>query len=288
MMRLNNPQYSFEKTLNECIAGITGNPALQQKIRSSNHDFTAVETQYINAARTGKLYDISPINTDGDTDPIIISTLKKSELLKIYDHYFVPKQKPARKIYEALLNAAKEKCPFCGGIGTARNLDHFLPKAHFPQFSILPHNLVPACRDCNMDGKSNDFATSAENQIIQPYVDNERFFSEQWVFAKYHAGNNSEPGFFEYFTSPPTSWSCIDKQRVIKHFKNFNLARRYAVKAAELLGTVLLQINNMKQYGLDSLSIQNTLLQPGIDTAPFANHWLKGMYQALTSEVLKK
>jgi hypothetical protein len=82
--------------------------------------------------------------------------------------YFVPEEKPARTIYDSLLNSAKEKCPFCGGIGTPRNLDHFLPKAHFPQFSVLPRNLIPACRDCNMDGKGHAFATNAEDQIILP------------------------------------------------------------------------------------------------------------------------
>jgi hypothetical protein len=281
MMRLSEPQYSFEQTLDECVNGIAGNAALRLKLASSKSDFKAVETEYLNAAGTGKLHTIPPINTDVNVDPVVINILKKSELVKIYDQYFVPEKKPARKIYDALLNAAKEKCPFCGGIGTPRNLDHFLPKAHFPQFSVLPHNLVPACRDCNMDGKAHAFATNAEDQIIQPYADKDNFFIDQWIFATYHAGNNGEPGEFEYYTSPPEGWPEADKLRVRKHFKDFDLAKRYATKAAELLGTVLNQIKTMKQAGLENGVIQSVLLQPGVDAAPFVNHWQKGMYHAL-------
>ena len=246
MMRLSEPQYSFEQTLDECVAGITGNAALRNKLASSRLDLTAAGDGYLNAVGTGELHTIQPINTDVDDDPVVINTLKKSELVKIYDQYFVPEDKPARKIYNTLLNAAKEKCPFCGGIGTPRNLDHFLPKAHFPQFSILPRNLVPSCRDCNMDGKGHDFATNAEDQIIQPYADKDRFFIEQWIFATYNAGIYGEPGEFEYYTSPPEGWPEVDKLRVRKHFKDFDLAKRYATKAAELLGTVLNQIKVFK------------------------------------------
>ncbi len=281
MMRLSEPEYSYEQTLDECIAGITGNAALRQKMISSKPELMTLEAQYLGVGCTGDLHTIPCINIDVNADPAVINELKKYELIKVYDQYFVPEQKPAGKIYDALLNAAEEKCPFCGGIGTPQNLDHFLPKAHFPQFSVLPHNLVPACRDCNMDGKADAFATNAEDQIIQPYVDNGRFFLEQWIFATYHLGNDDEPGEFEYFVTPPEGWCEIDKHRVNKHFADFNLARRYTTKAAEFLGTVLQQINSLHQIGLDNETINTVLLQPWIDTAPFVNHWQKSMFQAL-------
>jgi hypothetical protein len=281
MMRLSEPKYSFETTLDECIAGITGNTSLQNKLISSKSVLIVAGGEYLNVAATGKLHTILPTNTDADDDPVVISSLKKSDLVKIYEQYFVAKSKPARKIYDALLNAAKEKCPFCGGIGTPRNLDHFLPKKHFPQFSVLPHNLVPSCRDCNMDGKGSAFATNAEDQIIHPYADKGIFFSEQWIFATYHEGNGIKPGEFEYYTFPPDNWSVVDKARVRKHFKDFSLAKRYGDKAGQQLGTVLLQIERMKLASLDRGIIKNVLLQPAVDAAPFANHWQKGMYQAL-------
>ncbi len=279
MIKLSEPQYNFAQAIDECVEGITGNAKLRNELASSKNELIGLEAQYLGAASTGELYAIQSVNTDKDGDPIVIGTLKKSELIKIYKQYFVPDQKPARKIYDALLNSAKEKCPFCCGIGTPRNLDHFLPKSYFPQFSILTINLVPACRDCNMDGKADDFSIKAEDQIIQPYADKEIFFKDQWIFATYHSDNNTEPGEFEYYTSPPGNWSKVDKQRVKKHFEDFDLAKRYATKAAEPLGTILQQIQRMK---LNSIDIQDILIQPGVSNAPFANHWIKGMYQALS------
>ncbi len=277
MMRLSEPKYSFETILDECIAGIARNPMLSKNLTSSKPFLIAEGNVYLNAAGAGKLHTILPVNTGVNTDPVVINTLKKSDLVKVYEQYFVPETKPARKIYYALLNAAQEQCPFCGGIGTPRNLDHFLPKTHFPQFSVLPHNLIPSCRDCNMDGKGQEFATNEEDQIIHPYADKDIFFSEQWIFATYPQSN----GTFEYSALPPDNWSDVDKARVRKHFKDFNLANRYRNKAAQQLRTVLLQINRMEQAGVDREVIKNVVLQSGVDAAPFANHWQKGMYQAL-------
>ena len=286
MMRLSEPQYSCEETVDECLNGITGNADLRRKLVDSKPALVAMETPYTEAAANGELYTIEPINhTDEIPDPVAVNTLIKSDLIKIYDQYFVPEAKPARKIYDSLLNAAKEKCPFCGGIGTPRNLDHFLPKTHFPQFSILPCNLVPACRDCNMDGKAQAYASTPEDQIIQPYVDGNKFFTEQWIYATYNKAANDEPGEFEYYTSPPDDWSEIDKQRISKHFIIFNIAKRYGTKAAEQLGTVLEQIKRLKERDLDNQTVIDVILQPGIDKAPFVNHWQYAMYQALINSL---
>ena len=109
---------------------------------------------------------------------------------------------------------------------------------------------------------------------------------EQWIFAGYHTGNNGEPGDFEYYISPPDGWSEVDKLRVLKHFKDFDLAKRYATKAAEQFGTVLNQVAVMERAGLDKGVIRNVLLQPAVDAAPFVNHWQKGMYQAIIDAML--
>jgi hypothetical protein len=283
MMRLSEPKYSFETTLDECITGITGNNTLRDKLSASKFTLITEWNKYLRAGCSGKLHTIQSIMVVRSSVTIPFRwlnytvTLNKSELINIYETYFVPEKKPARKIYDALLNAAQEQCPFCGGIGTPRNLDHFLPKTIFPQFSVLPHNLIPSCRDCNMDGKGSAFATNEEDQIIHPYTDKDIFFSEQWIFATYHQSNRT----FEYSALPPDNWSDVDKARVRKHFKDFNLANRYRTKAAQQLNTVLLQINRMKQAGVDREVIKNVVLQSGVDAAPFANHWQKGMYQAL-------
>lgn len=286
MMRLAEPDCTFEHVIDVCILGITGNAALKQSVESEKQNLIGVGEHYSASSRSGSLYLIQPIDTSLDQNPLVLGRLMKSDFIKLYETYFVPEEKTAREIYNKILNAAMESCPFCGGIGTPRNLDHFLPKAHFPQFSILPVNLVPSCRDCNMDGKSAAFADQAENQIIQPYLDDDRFFVVQWIFAAYEDGLNGEPGKFTYYVQTPAGWSDTDKRRATKHFEDFNIGHRYAIKAAQLLGTVMAQVEALRRIGLTRDLIRETIFEPGVAQAQFPNHWQRGFYQALMNALV--
>ncbi|WP_317204185.1 HNH endonuclease signature motif containing protein [Janthinobacterium sp.] len=281
MMRLSEPEYDFAATLDECIGGVTGKKAFKEKIVAARSDLLQAGTAYIAAGNAGELYAIAPIDTTMDKNPVVVGSLVKSELVNLYEYYFLNKEKASRTTYDKLLNSAHEQCPFCGGIGTPRNLDHFLPKAHFPQFSTFPQNLVPSCRDCNMDGKAVDFARRVEDQLIQPYVDHDRFFTTQWIFAKCILDATKRPTSIHYFVAPPQGWDQVHKYRVQKHFDDFGLAKRYSVKAAQLLETTLGQISGLQKWGMSAAAISGAILTPGIDNAPFVNHWQKGMFQAL-------
>lgn len=39
-------------------------------------------------------------------------------------------------------------CPICG-LRDATDLDHYIPRQLFPEFSIHPYNLIPICHKCN-------------------------------------------------------------------------------------------------------------------------------------------
>ena len=55
----------------------------------------------------------------------------------------------ARRLKGAIFRAnAGGRCCLCGQ-GRASTLDHYLPKSRYPEFSVLPMNLVPSCWDCN-------------------------------------------------------------------------------------------------------------------------------------------
>lgn len=280
MMRLNAPQRNFEATLDECIKGITGNNAFKQKMIDAKPDLLQAGDSYITCGSSGELYKIPAIPSP-DKNQIVVGTLIKSELVNLYEYYFRNEEKESRTTYDKLLNSAHEQCPFCGGIGTPRNLDHFLPKAHFPQFSTFPQNLVPSCRDCNMDGKAESFAKRAEDQFLQPYVDHDRFFKSKWISARCILDPSNRPASIQYYADPPQEWQKVHKERVQKHFNDFGLAKRFSVKAAQLLKTTLGQIDSLKNLNLPNATIRTVLLVPGINNAPFINHWQRGMFQAL-------
>lgn len=287
MLKLDQPAYTCEQALESCRQGITGNNELLQRVNSEGHLLHSTAQGYVTAASSGDLYTLASTPSRRGYDPLVLGQFRKSELLKLYSTYFVDQDKPGRAIYNALMAAANEKCPFCGGIGRPRNLDHYLPKAHYPQFSVLPVNLVPSCRDCNMDGKGEHFATDEAQQVLHPYLDNDRYFNEQWVFARYTAEINDEPGVIEYFVQPPEHWSHAQKQRVEKHFNDFSLDLRFSKEAGPRLVTYLAQIQSLLEIPLDLDVVKSTILQPAINTAPFVNHWERVMCVALMNDLVR-
>ena len=284
MLRLRVPESSFETVIDLCHAGITGNAVLAREVGAAREQLVAMGEVYVASCQNGKLYELVPAPV-ANGDPIVVSGLRKSDLVKLYDQYLLGADKPARHIYEGLLVSARERCPFCGGIGRPRNIDHFLPKSKFPQYSIHPVNLVPSCRDCNMDGKADRIAVSAEDQIIHPYWDMRCYYDVQWIYARFDS-DVLDPGLkIDYFVRTPDEWAEIDRARAIYHFGAFDLPLRYALKASEHAGVVQGQIRSMRSAGVSNQGVIDFLLKPGVESASFPNHWQVGLYQAFIASL---
>ena len=284
MKKLDYPLCDFKDVLNTCAKGM-------EQVNVRNTFLTAVPDlvylglQYEQLVKKGELYKFPRIeNIKRKT--VVVPPLTKSKLVNLYANNLRNKEKPARSLYEYLLACANEKCPFCGDIGRPKNLDHFLPLAHYPQFSVMPVNLIPACRDCNMGEKGDDFAGQAEDQIIHPYLDKNIFYTQQWVHARYV---NDGDGVVEYYVQPPAEWQEVDKARVNKHFRDFDLARRYGIEAGKHLSEIIDQRNSFykvmgRKIPLEELTVDlvEVLFKPLIEGGVFANHWKKVMYVALS------
>lgn len=282
MKRLAKPDYDFCDVLDKCIAGILrGNENLKTTIQADKSEILLDGECYETQAKLGQLYAYQEMKRFHNLTAISAQT--KDHYIHLYETYFVPEAKPeTRAIYDEILNAAKEDCPFCGGLGTPKNLDHFLPKTKFPQFSVFPSNLIPACLDCNLDSKKTSYASTAEEQTIHPYLDKPIFFQEQWITADYIADSNiDEPGVFRYYVSAPSNWSDIDKSRVENYFDDFKLASRYAKQATCSLKSKLRSIKRELDRGISIQEIINDVIQPDIDGAPFVNYWEVGMCDGL-------
>ncbi|NLB11396.1 HNH endonuclease [bacterium] len=275
MMKIEAPSITYTEAIENCLKGITGDNKLREKLENSKSTLEEQFSSYSALASTEDLFTISPAEKDA-----IFVDLETSDLLKLYKNYFSRQEKTAReKVYDVLMVAAEEKCPFCGGIGVPSNLDHYLPQAkgRFPQFSILPLNLIPACRDCNMGAKGSGFASSKGEQILHPYLDNTRYFEKQWIYAKYIESVGNEPAAIKYFVSPPQDWEDYQKARVEKYFEVFDLARRYSIQASTVLCTYLKQIDNLLSRGDCKQEAKKTILQFNIEDIPFVNHWKRVM-----------
>lgn len=290
MNKLPAPPYSFSDVLNKCADGME---QVNMKVHflSSKQHLIPMENQYHQLGTSGNLFMFPKIE-DLKRDTFVVPGLKKSKLEALYTSNLRNLKKPARIIYDRLLASAKERCPFCGDIGDPKNIDHFLPIAHFPQLSVLPLNLVPSCRDCNMGEKGDEYAKTAGDQYLHPYLDDDKFYTQQWVFASYVIHDIADPitpGSIIYTAAPPDTWLLVDAQRAIKHFSDFDLARRYGKEAGKHLTDIVSQRNhfydkNRNLMSADELEEEfiDTILEPIITGYLFENHWKKIMYKCLS------
>lgn len=68
---------------------------------------------------------------------------------------------------EILGSAYLDACPYCNAT-SVDSLDHALPRTVYPEFSVLPQNLVPACVTCNRK-KSNECFQGTGLNLMHPY-----------------------------------------------------------------------------------------------------------------------
>jgi 5-methylcytosine-specific restriction endonuclease McrA len=279
MRRLASPKFNFNTALAESIRGIgDANIRAYYETQITNPDAIALETLYEANARVATLYQfprLASISNDGQ----VHGNLTKSDLIKLYTQYFVPKGKPARYLYDLIKITANGKCPFCGDIGHVRTLDHYLPKANFPLYSIMPSNLIPCCRDCNTE-KSNAFSITAEEQTLHPYFDDDKFFSQQWVAARVIQGT---PPVIEYFVSPPNGWTNLEKRRVEAHFEEYQLAERFGVEAGADLPETIFTRQTILQ-GINSLEYAEHLSEKSNKLNVPVNNWRRVMFACLADD----
>ncbi len=133
--------------------------------------------------------------------------------------------------YDVVLAGAPYRtCPYCGHRKVS-TIDHFLPKTHFPVFSITPANMVPSCKDCN-HAKRSTTTTDPSAQYLHPYFD--RLPNGIWLTAEVVEG---EPAAFKFDANPPHAegWTAELRSRIVNQFSELKLAALYTSHAASRL-----------------------------------------------------
>lgn len=73
------------------------------------------------------------------------------------------------KIIEANNGEIVLKCPICE-LRDATELDHYVPRQLFPEFSVHSYNLIPTCHECN-NNKSTAWCDSGKRVFFNAYYD---------------------------------------------------------------------------------------------------------------------
>lgn len=284
---------NYENIIDTCCNNMQKNSLYKLKIMQNKSDLIRISNSYTRWARVNFLFKYQYCKLE-EEDLIrmgnhqVTNLLTNEEMVKLYDEYFAKQRKPARRFYEKIINNAKNpniRCPFCGGIGEPNELDHFLPKSDFGYYSIFPYNLIPICKDCNQKYKKTFYPTEKNNQLIHPYLDNDCFFDEQWLFARIILDTDDiNLSTVKFYVNPPHHWSDDKKGKVQFHFEMFDLKERYTIKSTLELSQVISQIREFKENGkLNEVDILECLILPVIRDNR-VNNWKKILYEAIEQE----
>lgn len=184
--------------------------------------------QYQLQAASGSLHTL-PASNWGHDEQVVIANLTKGDLTKLYESGML-KGQHGRAYYDQILASVPlGKCPYCR-FGHAETLDHFLSKARYPSYSVLPNNLIPACMRCNK-GKGSGVLTAA-NEMSHPYFEMPEIEQDIWLLAEITETN---PVTAKYSLVIPNHWPADLGHRVRNYFSEFDLAARFAVEAASEL-----------------------------------------------------
>jgi 5-methylcytosine-specific restriction endonuclease McrA len=204
-----------------------------------------------------------------------VGAVSRDELENLYSEHMSATGGAARRFYNTLRALSpNRKCPLCG-VGTVTILDHHLPKSKYPDLSVCPFNLVPACDFCN-NAKKAKYPETSGQQSIHPYYDD--FTGEQWVFARLnHAGSPA----LEYYVQPPQHWSKVRCERAQRHFDVVKLGDTYTSNANDDMITLREPLISLANAG-GPPAVQAHLSDERDRYAQRINSWQHAMYQALS------
>lgn len=148
------------------------------------------------------------------------NALRYNSLFNLYDS----DSKDTENLKEEIKEISRTKCPYCG-ISESSHLDHFLPRAKFPEFSIYSPNLIYVCSICNSTYKGDDVVNSlGERKFFNPYFDD---FIENIQFLKCRIIVNDIYPKFEFYIEDLSSSNDYGYKVIKNHFEAMGLQTRY-------------------------------------------------------------
>ncbi|MGL4914126.1 MAG: HNH endonuclease [Romboutsia sp.] len=131
-------------------------------------------------------------------------------------------------------NSIQSKCPHCG-LSEPDTIDHYLPKDVFPEFSILPINLVPMCGRCN-NIKNTDWEINGYRNSIHFYFDS--FIDKKFLYCKleYKSKVDIKP-IAKFYLQKHEEMNDIEFMIAKNHFDTFNLYERYSKQIVEVISS---------------------------------------------------
>ena len=150
------------------------------------------------------------------------------------------KNKELKKVYEGCQGI----CPYCGE-GKIEEVDHYIPKEDYPEFTLYPYNLIPICNKCNKK-KSGKFLDEIGNrQFINYYYDEIDDLDFVRVQIKYDKDNIQKTIKIKYIADYNKITNKYLLEIIKSHYTNLKLLSRFEDAASnevsELITTLISQ-----------------------------------------------
>jgi hypothetical protein len=262
MIRLQAPKYNIGAVYSSC-ANRTVDPQLKAALIAERARVVARSESYLLAADDLTFYSLQPE---------MPQNLVREDLAGIYERVLV--KGGERAIYLGIRAAAyMQRCPLCAHRDVT-TLDHYLPKENYPEFAVLPANLVPCCEECN-GAKSTFIPAAAEEQLFHPYFDDWAIFS--LLRADVIVTQYVDVDFYIDPDAAPTDIA----ERAQKHFDRLGLADLYSSNAAvELISKRSAFLEHFEAGGAEALESELDR-EAESRLVPFRNGWQPALYRAL-------
>jgi hypothetical protein len=240
---------------------------LVARLKAGEADVMKLGLAYTAAAKRSELYTLGAETGVGEH-------ILAGDMPKVYTDGLLRKNSEARDFYDEIrFSSPQGICPMCNH-RDVKTLDHFLPKAKYEAFSVLPHNLLPCCRDCNTDKLDVDFV-DAEHNLLHPYFD--RVDDFKWLGCEVRLEGGDPVADYYISSSGVSSELC---SRLLCHMDSLGLFELYTVQAArEINGLAQAMKQNYLSGGASAVaSFCETL---GASRAAISkNHWQAVLWQS--------
>lgn len=167
-----------------------------------------------------------------------------------------------------------QRCPYCLA-RPPETWDHFLPKDHYPDFSVLAINLIYTCNSCNL--KKSNRLYSNPRSVIHSYFD--QLPEKSQLICNVNIQNNIPK--LKYTISPQNTDYTTNILR--RHFDSLNLDILYRKEGKTIVATFMDELAERYPRGLKIMRLQEEirLRYVTIPRSHGQNNWVAATYLGL-------
>ena len=270
MRKMRKPENNVSEIVTDCTSNYRDSNLRDRHLSNISfiEDYT---TNFENQMSLSGVHTIAPHDN-------VNGAVSKDEMVKLYTNKFSKLKEPGRKHYDKIIvSEPSGKCPICS-VRSVTTIDHFMGKSAYPTLAVSPVNLIPTCRDCNIDKGEQPFLSS-ENVHLHPYFDD----IDDVIWMTVEISNVSDDAIATYSVvkTKPEKWDKLLFERVRNHFVLFKLHKLYSLQAADEISGVKYKLQKIKaKVGITGLyqDMQDTLCSYEKISL---NHWKAALYRGI-------